>query len=250
MAGIYDDAEFDAEIIRTQSSDWSFVATRVVTLAIMFFFLARAIGRGASAAFLLLPLAVEFVSIMWLGLILGYCFVDCPRFIESGRRPGRVVFWTLALFGAISVVLGWENGGGFDSARIGPGWLSAWHEVWRTGLIWAMAVEVLGLLVSTAREVVRWRRVRGVFIWMSVFAPSLRIAVVIVLGVLSPFVLIPLGDSLVPWLVETPRRIAWTAFGFLMFVEFGGLALGVVMHRGLNAEAAQSGSLSKRKREA
>jgi hypothetical protein len=35
-----------------------------------------------------------------------------------------------------------------------------------------------------------------------------------------------------------------------MFVEFGGLAVGVAMHRGLNAEAAQSGSLSKRKREA
>ena len=239
VAGAYDDAELDAAILRTQSSDWSFVATRVVMLAVMFFFLARAVVLGATAGFLLLPLAVEFVSIMWLGLVLGYFVVDCPTFIATSRRPGRVLFWTLALFVGLSVVLGWECGG-FDAARIRSGWVSAWREAWRTGLVWAMLAEVLGLLLSTAREVVNWRRVGGVFARDSVFAPSLRIAVVVLAGILSPFVLIPLADSVVPWLLETPERIAWTAFGFLLFVEVGGLAVGVAMHRSSKGEKAPS----------
>lgn len=235
MAGPYDDAELDAAILRTQSSDWSFVATRVVMLAVTFFFLARAVAHGATAGFLLLPLAVEFASIMWLGLLLSYFVIDCPKFRESSRKPGRVLFWTMLLVGGVSVVLGWE-GGGFDTARIRLGWASASQELWRTGLVWAMLAGVVGLVFSTVREVVAWRRVGGVFIWHSVFAVSFRIAVVILLAVFSPFVLIPLADSLLPWLLETPQRVAWTAFGFLLFVEIGALAVGVGMHRSLKAE--------------
>jgi hypothetical protein len=241
MTGPYDDAELDAAILRTQSSDWSFVATRLVTLAVMFFFLARAVVHGATAGFLLLPLAVEFVSIMWLGLLLGYFVIDCPKFIETSRAPGRVVFWTLAIFGGVSVVLGWE-GGGFDVSRIRSGWASSWQEVVRTGLVWAMLAEVLGLVFSTVREVIAWCSDGGVFVWKSILSSSFRIAVVILLGVFSPFVLIPLADSVVPWLIETPRRVAWTALGFLLFVELGGLAFGVGMHRSLRAENAAPSS--------
>lgn len=240
MTALYDDAALDAEILRTQSSDWSLVATRVVVLAVTFFFLARAVARGATAGFLLLPLAVEFVSIMWLGLVLGYFVVDCPKFIGSTRRPGRVLFWTLLIVGALSAVLGWEAGGGFDAARIRSGWASAWEGVWKTGLVWAMLAEVFGLLVSTAREVVDWRRTRGVFVWRSVFAPSFRIAVVVLLGLFSPFVLIPLADNVVPWLLETPQRVAWTAFGFLLFVELGALVVSVGLHRSVSAENASA----------
>jgi hypothetical protein len=214
----YSDPEFDAEILRTQSSDWSYIATRIVMLAIVFFFLARAVTQGASAAYLLLPLAVEFTSIMWLGLLLAYFIVDCPKFAGASKRPVRVVLWTLLLIGGISVILAWSEGR-FDATRIRPGWVTAWQEVWATGLVWAIAAGVLGLFVSTAREVLQWRAERGVFVWNSCFAPSLRIAVVILAGIFSPFILIPLGDSLVPWLLDTPSRIAWTAFGFLLLVE-------------------------------
>jgi hypothetical protein len=98
-----------------------------------------------------------------------------------------------------------------------------------------MLAEVLGLLGSTVREVGQWRRDGGVFIWASVFAPSLRIAVVVLLGLFSPFVLIPLADSAIPWLLETPQRVAWTVFGFLLLVEAGGLAVGVGLHRSASA---------------
>lgn len=239
MANPYNDAEFDAEILRTQSSDWSYVATRIVTLAIMFFFLARAVTQGASAAYLLLPLAVEFTSIMWVGLLLAYFIVDCPKFATSSKRPVRVLLWTLLLIGTISAILAWSEGR-FDATRIRPGWAAVWQEVWATGLIWAMVVGVLGLVVSTAREVLRWRAERGVFVWNSVFAPSLRIAVVILVSIFSPFILIPLGDSLVPWLLDTPSRMAWAAFGFLLLVELGALAVGVGMHRSIQAEHAQA----------
>lgn len=239
MANPYSDPEFDAEILRTQSSDWSFVATRIVMLAVMFFFLARAVTQGASAAYLLLPLVAEFMSIMLLGLVMAYFIVDCPKFQRASKRPGRVVFWTLLLIGAVSAILAWSDGR-FDAARIRPAWVTVSQEVWETGLVWAMVAGVLGLIVSTSREVLRWRKERGVFVWNSVFSPSLRIAVVVLMGVFSPFVLIPLGDSLVPWLLETPSRISWAAFGFLFLVELGALAVGVGMHRSIQAEHEQA----------
>lgn len=236
MTSPYSDAEFDAEVLRTQRSDWSYVGAKAATLAVVFFFLARAVLRGASAEFLLLPLAVEFLSIMWVGLFLGYFVIDCPKFIAAGRKPIRVILWTSLILGAISALLAWDDGA-FHADRVRPGWLSAWQEILSTGLIWAMVAEVLGLGASTAREVFRWRQERGTFVWNSIFAPSLRIATVILIGILSPFVLIPLADSLVPWLFENPRRMAWTAFGFLLFVELGGLAIGVGMHRDSESRA-------------
>jgi hypothetical protein len=214
-------------------------------LAVMFFFLARAVTQGASAAYLLLPLAVEFTSIMWLGLLLAYFVVDCPKFNGESKRPLRVIFWTLLLIGAISAIVAWSEGR-FDASRIRPGWATVWQEVWATGLVWAIAAGVLGLVVSSTREVLRWRVERGVFVWNSVFAPSLRIAVVMLAGIFSPFVLIPLGDSLVPWLLDTPSRIAWTAFGFLLLVELGALAIGVGMHRTAQAEHPQAAQADKR----
>ena len=236
MTTPYDDATFDAEVLRTQRSDASFVAVRVVMLAVTFFYLGRAIVHGASAGFLLLPLVFEFVSIMWLGLVLGYFVVDCPHFIATTRRPVRVLMWTLLIVGVLSGVLAWGDGGGFDATRIRPGWVAAWHEVVRTGLVWAMLAELVGLIVSTVREVVGWRRDGGVFGWGSVFAPSFRVAVVILLAVFSPFVLIPLADSALPWLVETRERLAWAVFAFLLVVEAGGLAIGVGLHRSLKAK--------------
>lgn len=231
------DAQFDEAFTRIQRSDWSYVATRVLVLGVTFFLLARAIERGATAGFLLLPLVVEFLSVIWLGLVLGYTVVDCPKFVAETRRPGRVVLWTCLLVASMSIVLGWEAGGGFDTARIAPAWMSAWHEIVSTGVVWAMTVEVLGLAVSSAREVAEWRRAGGTFTWSSVFAPSLRIAVVVLMAIFSPFVLIPLADNVLPWLLETQARISWTVFGFLLVVELAGLAVGVSLHRSLTASA-------------
>ncbi len=236
MSNSYSDAHLDAEILRTQRSDWSFVATRVVLLAMTFYFLGRAVTRGATAAYLLLPLAAEFATIMWLGLLLSMCVVNAPVFVATYRKPGRVVFWTLILVSFLSVAHGWESEAGFDVGRIGPGWVATWGEVVRTGLIWALVVDVVGLVVSTARELVSWRSSGGVFLWRSVFSPSFRVAVVVLMAIFSPFVLIPLADSVLPWLLETPRRTAWTAFAFLLLVEVGALALGVWLHRDAGAE--------------
>jgi hypothetical protein len=239
----YTDAEFDAEVLRTQRSDWTYVAVRVVMLAVVFWFLARGIAvHGVTAGFLLLPLAVEFVMVMWVGLFLSFFVVDCPAFAKTGRRPILVPFWTLAIAGIISAVLGWEDGT-FDAERINPGWAAGWQEIWTTGLVWAVVAEVLGLMLSTAPEVVRWRRVGGKFVWNSIFSLGVRGAAALLIGFLAIFVLIvlvALEAQPVDWVLRAPHRAAWTVYGFLLLVEVGGLAIGVGMHRDLEVEEASS----------
>ena len=75
MSERFDDAHLDAGVRASQSSDWSFVATRVVMLAVTFFYLGRAVVQGASPGSLLFPLVAEFASMMWLGLLLGYLVI-------------------------------------------------------------------------------------------------------------------------------------------------------------------------------
>ena len=234
----YTDAELDAEIVRTQRSDWTYVLFRAMTLAVVFSLLARAIlVHGATAGYLLLPLAAEIVTVMWVGLFLSYFVVDCPSFAKTGRRPIGVVLWTLAIGGVLSAAIAWDSGS-LDPTRIGSGWAFGWQEVWRTGLVWALVAEVLGLLIGTAPEVVRWRRVGGVFVWNSIFGLGMRMTVALLLGVVLGILLIALAESFATWVFETPQRTALLVFGFLLAVEIGGLALGALMHRDLKAEAA------------
>lgn len=232
------EAEYDAEILRTQRSDWTYVALRVVMLAIVFWLLARGIAtHGLTAGFLLVPLAAEIVTVFWVGLFLSYFVVDCPAFAKTGRRPILVLLWTLAIGGIVSAVLAWDDGS-FHIDRIRPGWATGWQELWATGLVWALVAGVIGLLFSTAPEVLRWRRAGGVFVWNSIFNLGMRATVLILLGVLVVFLLIGFAESLGTWVFASPEHAAWFVFGFLVLVEIGGLALGVAIHRGVAGERA------------
>ncbi|HVS64225.1 MAG TPA: hypothetical protein VMT85_12065 [Thermoanaerobaculia bacterium] len=237
-AGPYTDEEIDREFLRTQRSDALHVITRLAMLTLVFWFMGRGIlVHDLSAGFLLLPLALELLLVMWVGLLLSRLVVDCELFAATAK-PGLVVFWTVLMFAIISIVLAVDSGT-FSLARIGPGWLSGWRTVLETGLIWALVVEVLGLVLATVPEVRRWRRVGGPFVWTSVFDVGVRFAVVLLIGFVAFFLMVILADGPGEWLLDEPRRTAWFVWGFLLCVELGGLVLGVKMHQDLKRKALE-----------
>lgn len=229
----YTDQEFESAFVRTQRADWVHVSIRAVMLIVVFAIMARGISRhGVSAGFLLLPLAVEWLAVMWLGWFLSAFVVDCPAFAKSGRRPVLIVFWTVIIAAIVSAVL--AAGGeaeDFGFARVAPGWQAGWSRVVETGLVWALVAEVVGLALATVPEVRRWRRLGGKFIWTAVFGLGLRAAAMLLIGMVGFFVVVWFADSLGTWLFASPRRLAWLVFGFLLAVEVGALVLSVAMHR-------------------
>ena len=236
----YTEAAYDAEIARTQQSDWPYVGIRVTMLAIVFCLLARGIAiYGLRAGFLFLPLAAEFLTVFWVGLFLSYFVVDCPAFAKSSRKPILALGWTLATAAIICGVLAWDNGG-FHVDQIGPGWAAGWQDMWSMGLVWALVAGVIGILFSTVSEVVRWRRTGGVFVWISVFHLGTRLTVVLLLGVPVLFLVFGFADSIGTWVFGTPEQTAWFVYGCLLVVEVGGLALGVLLHRSVVGKRAST----------
>ncbi len=229
----YTDPEFESAFVRTQRADWVHVSIRGLMLIVVFAIMARGISKhGVSAGFLLLPVAVEWLAVMWMGWFLSVFVVDCPAFAKSGRKPVLIVFWTVFIGAIISAVL--AAGGeaeGFSLARVAPGWQEGWTRLVETGLVWALVAEVVGLALATVPEVRRWRRLGGKFIWTAVFGLGLRAAAMLLIGMVGFFVVVWFADSLGAWLFETSRRLAWLVFGFLLAVEAGALVLGVAMHR-------------------
>ena len=231
--GGYSEAEFDAEFVRTQRSDVGSVAVRAITLVIVYGLLARALLAGElSAAYLWMPMAFEFLLVFWLGLLLSCLFIDCPRFAQSARKPILTLFWTLAVVGAFALAFAWDSEAGSPSATLLRQRLPAIGDtVIASGLVWAFVAGAAMLVASTALEVHRFRRVGGVFVWTSIIDLGLRGAALILLALLMLFVTGFLFELIDPF--ETPRRLAWITYGFLLMVEIAALVLGVFMHRGL-----------------
>lgn len=231
--GPYSDADFNSEFLRTQRSDWPYVVQRLLTLTLVFWFMGRAIGReGLTAGMLFLPLAVEFLAMMWIGLFLSWFVVDCPFFAKSAKKPGLIIFWTLLIAAIVCVVLAYDSQS-LSMSRIQPAWISGWHVVMSTGLIWALVTEAVAPAFSTIPDVRRWRRERGPFLWASTFGLGLRMTAFLLLGVALVFFLMLGADWGGSWFFEEPARSAWLVFGFLLSVEIGALILGVLWHRDL-----------------
>jgi hypothetical protein len=235
--GGYSDAEFDSALVRSQRSDAFSVGVRLVTLTVVFWLMARAIRIHDIRAWLLvLPMVVEFIVIFWVGYFMSRFLIDCKAFAQSASSLGLTLAWTIGILALMFGAAAYDPGsGGLQLAHLGAGLASAWQQVLGAGLHWVILVSMLGLLMSTAFEVLRWRRLRGVFVWTSILHSGFRLGVMFLLGIFGTVVLIVFGDflatSLSEWTPSAAAAMAWAVFGFLLLSELLTLVLSTLMHR-------------------
>ena len=243
-AGPYREQDFDAAFVRSHRSDWGSVAVRALVIAAVYWLLARAVrSEQLSVGFVLLPLAVEFIAVFWIGWVMAKWFVHCDTFGKTARSFGLALFWTFAILGVMAARLATDpEADGFDVDRIQPNLAVAWDKVVRTGLLWAMLAAIGGLVVATIPEVVRWRRTGGVFVWTSIMNSGFRLGVMILLGFVAGLLAILGAEFLLPLLPEGRAQVwPWIAFWFLFLADVLTLVVVVLMHRDL-AKKAQEGS--------
>ncbi len=94
---------------------------------------------------------------------------------------------------------------------------------------------VLVLLGSTYQEVMRWKQIRGVFVWTSIMTAGFRIGVAFLLGFAGVFIAMFAGDLFVD-LADVRVRgggtvLNWLLFVFIVIVEIATLVISVWMHR-------------------
>jgi hypothetical protein len=245
--GGYSDAEFDREFARAHRSDALSVGIRVVTLVIVFGLLARAVNTHDLPPWLLvLPLAFEFVCIMWVGWLLSRFFVSCEAFAKSAGSFWLVLIWTVAVVAVFIAAILFNPGGTGRPDGIEDGLRDAARWMVRTDLHWALLAMLAALLVSTAQEVTRWKQVRGVFVWTSIMTAGFRIGVIFLVGFLGFVLAMFTGGFLVElgadYLVGTPSRaVVWGTYGFLLVVELITLVVATLMHRETLQKQAAAG---------
>jgi len=242
--GGYSNAEFDAEFARSHRSDVVSIAIRVVTLIVVFGMLARAIrSHDLPPWLLLLPMAFEMLVIFWVGLVLSRFFVSCPAFAKSAGSFALALFWSIALVGAFIAAIMFNPGGESRPVSFHAGMADTLQWIVRTDLHWTLLAMTAALLASTAQEVTRWQRERGVFVWASIMNAGFRIGIIFLLGFFG-FIIAMLSGG---WLVETVaealfaytgRPLVWAFYAALLIVEIITLIVSTLMHREALAKQA------------
>jgi hypothetical protein len=235
--GGYSDAEFDSALARSQSSDAFSVGVRLITLAAVFWLMARAIQiHGIPAWLLALPMLVEFIVIFWVGYFMSRFLIDCRAFAQSAGGLRLTLIWTvIILMGVLAAAAFDPESDGLRFAHIAAGLAWGWQQIRSAGLHWVILVSILGLLISTTFEVLRWRRLHGVFVWTSIMHTGFRLGVMFVLGFFAAIALIPLGDFLASFVSDRMQSagtaMAWAVFGFLLLSELLTVIISALMHR-------------------
>jgi hypothetical protein len=194
-----------------------------------------------SSPYLLLPLLLEVLLIFWLGWLMTLTVVDCPNFRKSAGSLGLVAFWTVGIGVVVLGALAFDRQNEtLDSAQILPRVQRMWTVMQQHQLHWALLAMVLGLLVSTAMDILRWRAKGGVFFWASITQAGFRMGLLIVLvpvlaflGVFLAKALVWLADRLAWWDSLTAQLWAWPVWALLLVLELATVVVSVMMHRDL-----------------
>lgn len=232
--GGYSDAEFESALARSQSSDVFSVGARALTLVAVFWLLAHAIQvHDLPAWLLILPLVVEFIAIFWIGFVLSRFIVDCPTFAKSAGSLGLLLTWTVASLIVLFAVAGIDPElHGWRWQHIGTGVQILWFSLAKLGLHWVIFVSLSGLLISTSIEVLRWRRLRGVFVWTSIMNTGFRLGVMLLLGIVGFVAVLLLDNAFYFSLADlSAKELAWAVFAFLLVGEVLTLIVSTLMHR-------------------
>lgn len=213
------------------------LALRALGLLLAYGLLAQAIARHAlPAPLVLLPAAVETLAIMWFGLFLGRRVVDCPAFGRHARSLFAPLFWTAVIGGG---ALGWlafePQHETFELGLVPAAAADAAARAIDAGLHLAVGALLLGMAASTWRDVHRWRREGGVFVWGASLGGGFRIALAGLLAVPAILLLAflgPLAELAWPQIGDDPAALlAWGSFGALLLLDAGVVALGILLRR-------------------
>ncbi|MFK7955732.1 MAG: hypothetical protein AB8B96_06520 [Lysobacterales bacterium] len=216
---------------RSFRSDLGFVMTRLLTLGLSFWLMARAIDQHSiSPLLMVLPLLSEWLMIMWVGIGLSRLVISCLAFRSEVDRPGRARFWTIVLAALVTLAL-YLDGEGRGSQDWWTAIASGWGQLLTSGLLWIVLLEAVGLVLATVPDYRHWARAGGKFIWTASYGSGVRGAGLLVM-VLFTWAALPLGLT---WVVEVladqPNGSAWVVFWMLVMLELTALGLTVWLHR-------------------
>lgn len=214
-------------------SDSVSVIVYCLTLVITYTLIARAIAtHELSFGYILLPWIVEYLLILWIGVLLTRTWVKEPIFAAISSSTGIALGWTVFLLAPYVIVLGWQALFGLDSGAVSLS--RVWQRLVDSGMAWACLAVTVGLLLDTVRDVTKWRSSEGPFVWPATHRFAFRVAAMLVVCLATPFVLwlLAAGASFLGSdAVSGEFQLSWLLFSILLAADGLVLIVGTWMHR-------------------
>ena len=224
-----------------------------LTLVMTYTLMARAIASDTlSFGYILLPWIGEYLLIAWIGVLLSRTWVKEPVFVAVSGSIGIALGWTIALLTPYVLVLGWQEL--FGLAPDAGGFSVAWERFVDSGVVWACAAVLIGLLLDTFRDVSSWRGSDAPFVWPATHRFGVRFAALLAVCLALPFVL--WSAMAVLWVlaslgigfeagesVSGGVQLAWLVFFMFVAADLLVLVVATWLHRReLRAARASSGT--------
>lgn len=212
-----------------------------LALVITYGLIARAIAtHDLSFGYILLPWIVEYLLMLWIGVLLTRTWVKEPIFSAISGSVLIAMSWTIALLAPYVAVFAWHALFGLspEAGKVSV----AWQRLVDSGMVWACVAVMVALLVDTVRDVSAWRKAGGPFVWPATHRFGFRLAGLMAVWFATPFFF---GIYLfIFWLlhaagfvVETSDQASgdfqlnWIVFVMLLAADLLVLVVGTWMHR-------------------
>ncbi|MDJ0654501.1 MAG: hypothetical protein QNJ40_10130 [Xanthomonadales bacterium] len=216
--------------VATWQSDPLSIVVRTGFLTLTYWVLARAIARhDLGLGYILAVWVVEYLAILWLGVLLTRTWVREPIFQSISGSIPVALGWTVGLVGPYLFVLGWDEAFSLDT--LGRNLRPAWDRAVDSGPALACTIVLTGLVLDTVRDVRQWKPRGGAFVWPATQLFGFRFVALIVLALLSPFVIIGVAAVLHNDLFAKGRDYAWAAWAALLAADLIVLVSSTVLHR-------------------
>ncbi|MEM7053732.1 MAG: hypothetical protein AAF446_04200 [Pseudomonadota bacterium] len=214
-------------------SDSVSVIVYSLTLVITYTLIARAIAtHELGFGYILLPWIVEYLLILWIGVLLTRTWVKEPIFAAISSRTGIALGWTVALLAPYAIVLGWQSLFGLNPEAGSVS--AAWERLMDSGMVWACVAVTVGLLLDTVRDVTAWRTSGGAFVWPATHRFVFRVAAMLAVCLATPFVLwllAAVGTLVGSEAVSGEFHLSWLLFSMLLAADGLVLIVGTWLHR-------------------
>lgn len=219
-------------------SDIGGISLAAITMAVSYSLVARAIAQDElGLRYVVLPWVIEFLAIIWLGVLLTRTWVREPVFKAISGSWRVALGWTVALALPFFLLLISESGIEPTALRRVAG--DAVARLVDSGMVWACGAVLLGLTLDTQRDVAAWRRRGGTFVWPATHRFGLRFAALLVMvfvGFFGLWLVLAISDATGFEVLEKKNSLAWIGWGFLLAIDLLVLIGGAFLHRHLRDE--------------
>ncbi len=213
---------------------------RLAFQAITWIILARAILLfDLNWLLILLPLILEFQLLLWLGPPMAALFVKDSVFRKHSGSWSQALIWSIILLLPVMILLLIQFE--FKLEPLQEFISSSWQRSMVNGVAIACAVVTISLLVDSARDVRRWKKTGGAFVWPATLRIGLRLISLFLVAVLLGFsiagasTLYDLFGKRLDWF-DYASSAAWAALLVIVLSDFFEYLLSYLLHRKMNKQ--------------